>query len=166
IEEIFDSLEGATIFSTLDLFSGYHQILMDEESINLTGFTTKFGNFVYKVMPFGLIGAPATYQREMNRILFELIGKSVYIFLDDILVFSKNKEEHIEHLKEVLEIFRKHKVKLNIEKCKFFKEEVEILGQRVTNKGLTTVEAVKNWTKPSNIWKFVLSWAQLDTTVY
>ena len=155
IEEIFDSLAGATVFSTLDLFSGYHQILMAEDSIDITGFTTKFGNFVYKVMPFGLTGAPATFQREMNSILLELLGKSVYVFLDDILIFSKNKEEHLAHLKEVLEIFRKHKIKLNIEKCHFFKEEVEVLGHMVTKDGLTTmeskVEAVKNWTKPNNI---------------
>jgi len=155
IEEIFDSLAGAIIFSTLDLFSGYHQILMAEDSIDITGFTTKFGNFVYKVMPFGLTGAPATFQREMNSILIELLGKSVFVFLDDILIFSKSKEEHLTHLEQVFSIFRKHKVKLNIGKCHFFKEKVEVLGHMVTKDGLTTmeskVEAVKNWNRPSNI---------------
>ena len=132
IDEIFDSLGGATIFSTLDLFSGYHQIKMDEDSIDLTCFTTKFGNFVYKVMPFGLTGAPATFQREMNRILFDLLGKCVFVFID-ILIFSKLKEDHLKHLNMVFEIFRKYEIKINIEKCSFFQEEVEVLGHIVTN---------------------------------
>jgi len=72
IEEIFDSLDGAKIFSTLDLYSGYHQILMYDDSVEITTFTTKFGNYQFKVMPFGLTGAPATFQREMNRIFIIL----------------------------------------------------------------------------------------------
>eukprot|EP00833_Pecoramyces_ruminatium_P008020 jgi/Orpsp1_1/1182052/evm.model.c7180000079679.1 len=75
IDEIFDSLHGAKYFTTIDLYSGYHQILMDEESVEITTFTTKYGNYQFKVMPFGLTGAPSTFQREMNRILFPLIGK-------------------------------------------------------------------------------------------
>jgi len=114
IEEIFDSLDGAKIFSTLDLYSGYHQILMDDDSVEITTFTTKFGNYQFKVMPFGLTGAPATFQREMNRILFPLIGKCVYNFIDDILIYSRTEEEHLEHLKQVLEIFKEHKLKINI----------------------------------------------------
>jgi len=155
IDEIFSSLGGAKIFSTLDLFSGYHQIRMAEDSIDLTSFTTKFGNFVYKVMPFGLTGAPATFQREMNRILFDLLGKCVFVFLDDILIFSNSIDEHVIHLKQVFEIFRKYKVKINIEKCCFFKEEVEVLGHVVSKNGLKTikskVDAVSKWIKPENI---------------
>ena len=85
IDETFDSLDGAKIFTTMDLYSGYHQILMDEESFEIISFTTKYGNYQFKVMPFGLTGAPATFQREMNRILFPLIGKCVFNFIDDIL---------------------------------------------------------------------------------
>jgi len=107
IDEIFSCLGGAFIFTTLDLFSGYHQIRMADDSIVLTSFTTKFGNFVYKVMPFGLTGAPATFQREMNRILFDLLGKCVFVFLDDILIFSNSFEDHLIHLKQVFDIFRK-----------------------------------------------------------
>ena len=112
IDEIFDSLDGAQIFTTMDLYSGYHQILMDEESVEITTFTTKFGNYQFKVMPFGLTGAPATFQREMNRILFPFIGKFVFNFIDDILIYSKSIEEHISHIRQVLEVFRQHKLKV------------------------------------------------------
>ena len=155
IDEIFDSLDGAKIFTTLDLYSGYHQILMDEESVEITSFTTKFGNYQFKVMPFGLTGAPATFQREMNKILFPLIGKCVYNFIDDILIYSRTIEEHLEHIKEVLKIFKKYHLKINIEKCKFMQTEVEVLGHKLTTEGLSPmdskVEAIRNWKSPTNV---------------
>jgi len=155
IDEIFDSLDGAKIFTTMDLYSGYHQILMDEESIEVTSFTTKFGNYQFKVMPFGLTGAPATFQREMNKILFPLIGKCVYNFIDDILIYSRTVEEHIEHIKAVLQIFKENKLKINIEKCRFMRTEVEALGHKLSTQGLSPmdskVEAIKNWKAPTNI---------------
>ena len=105
-------------------------------------------------MPFGLTGAPATFQREMNRILFDLLGKCVFVFLDDIFIFSNSFEEHLIPLKQVFEIFRKYEVKINIEKCCFFKE-VELLGHVVSNNGLkiinSKVNAVAKWLKPENI---------------
>ena len=155
IDEIFDSLEGATIFTTLDLFSGYHQIPMDPESIPVTSFTTLYGNFSFRVMPFGLTNAPASFQRSMNQILFPLIGKCVYVFLDDILIFSKTKKEHIRHIGQVLSIFQEYNLKLNLEKCSFMKSEVLVLGHLLTSKGLkpqqNKVEAIKNWESPKNI---------------
>jgi len=155
IDEIFDGLNGATVFSTLDLYSGYHQIPMHPESIDFTSFTTIFGNFNFNVMPFGLTNAPATFQREMNKILFPLIGKCVYNFIDDILVFSKTKEEHLTHLNEVLSIFRKNNLKINIEKCSFMKKEVKVLGHLLTNKGLRPlpdkIEAIVNWNPPKDV---------------
>jgi len=155
IDEIFDSLDGAKIFTTMDLYSGYHQILMDEESVEITSFTTKFGNYQFKVMPFGLTGAPATFQREMNRILFPLIGKCVFNFIDDILIYSKTVEEHIEHIKQVLAIFKEHKLKINIEKCHFMQTEVEVLGHKVSDQGLSPqdskIEAIRNWKEPTNV---------------
>ena len=121
----------------MGLYSGYHQILMDEESVEITTFTTKFGNYHFKVMPFGLIGAPATFQREMNRILFPFIGKFVFNFIDDILIYSKSIEEHISHIRQMLEVFRQHKLKINIEKCAFMQTEVEVLGHKASVKGLS-----------------------------
>ena len=155
IDEIFDSLHGATIFSTLDLYSGYHQILMDEESIEVTSFTTKFGNYQFKVMPFGLTNAPSTFQREMNRILFPFIGKFVYNFIDDILIYSKTIEEHLSHIRQVLAVFKEHKLKINIEKCLFMQKEVEVLGHKVSVEGLSPldskIKAIKDWKAPSNV---------------
>ena len=155
IDEIFDCLNGAVVFTTMDLYSGYHQIKMEEDSIEMTTFTTRFGNYQFKVMPFGLTGAPATFQREMNRILFPLIGNCVFNFIDDILIFSKSIEEHIEHIKQVLEIFKENDLKINIEKCHFMQTEVDVLGHRVTTEGLkpidSKVEAIKNWKAPSDV---------------
>jgi len=155
IDEIFDSLDGAKIFTTLDLYSGYHQILMDQESVEITTFTTKFGNYQFKVMPFGLTGAPATFQREMTKILFPLIGKCVFNFIDDILIYSRTVEEHLKHIKQVLDIFAKHKLKINIEKCSFMQTEVEVLGHKVSTQGLSPldskIEAIKNWEAPSTV---------------
>lgn len=155
IDEIFDNLGGATIFTTLDLFSGYHQILMDDDSIDKTCFTTKFGNFVFKVMPFGLCNAPATFQREMNKIFFDLIGVCVHIFLDDVLIYSKCKEDHVIHINLVLDILEKFDLKINIEKCQFMREEVHVLGHVISKKGLKTddkkVNVIKNWDVPTNI---------------
>ena len=87
-------------------------------------------------MPFDLAGAPATFQEEMNCILFDLLGKCVFVFLDDIPIFSNTTEDHLVHFKQVFEIFRKFEVKINIEKCCFFKEEVELLDHVVSNNGL------------------------------
>jgi len=155
ISEIFDSLDGARIFTTMDLYSGYHQILMDQESVEVTSFTTKFGNYQFKVMPFGLTGAPATFQREMNRILFPFIGVFVFNFIDDILIYSKTVEEHIEHIRQVLQVFHQHKLKINIEKCSFMKTEVEVLGHTVSTKGLSPidskVQAIKEMRSPANL---------------
>ena len=155
IDEIFDSLDGAKIFTTMDLYSGYHQILMDEESVEVTSFTTKFGNYQFKVMPFGLTGAPATFQREMNKILFPFIGVFVFNFIDDILIYSKTVEEHFEHIRKVLEVFKVWKLKINIEKCSFMQPEVEVLGHKVSSKGLSPldskIEAIKKWKAPTDI---------------
>lgn len=128
---------------------------MDEESIEITSITTKFGNYQFKVMPFGLSGAPATFQREMNKILFPYIGEFVFNFIDDILIYSKTIEEHLEHIRKILEVFKKNKLKINIEKCSFMKTEVEVLNHKVSAKGLSPldskIEAIKKWKSPTDL---------------
>jgi len=109
-------------------------------------------------MTFGIIGAPATFQREMNRILFPLIGNCVFNFIDNILIFSKSIEEHIEHIehiKQVIEIFKENDLEINIEKCHCMQTEVDVLGHRVTTEGLkpsdSMRETIKNWKAPSDV---------------
>eukprot|EP00833_Pecoramyces_ruminatium_P007356 jgi/Orpsp1_1/1181388/evm.model.c7180000077042.1 len=158
IREIFDALKDAKIFSTIDLFSGYHQIPMWDEDMEKTSFTTKFGNYYFKVMPFGLTNAPATFQREMNRIFFKLINECVQIFIDDVIIYSGNFSNHLIDLSKVFEILRENKLKVNIEKCCFCQPEIDALGHRVTTDGLLPlskkVESIKNaefeWTNIQN----------------
>ena len=155
IEELLSSVKGAVIFSALDLFSGYHQIPMNSKDIEKTAFTTKFGNYNFLVMPFGLTNAPATFQREMNRILLPLIGKCLFVYIDDIVVYSKSLEEHLEHLQQVFEIFSKYNLSLNLQKCKFFQTSVEVLGHVLTPNGLKTVpskvQSIALWNALRNV---------------
>jgi len=155
IDELISSVKGAKIFSALDLYSGYHQIPMNLNDIEKTSFTTKFGNYNFKVMPFGLTNAPATFQREMNRILLPLIGECLFVYIDDIVIYSKSLEEHLLHLKQVFEIFLKYNLALNLQKCKFFQEKVEVLGHVLTPNGLKTapskVQSIALWNAPTNV---------------
>eukprot|EP00833_Pecoramyces_ruminatium_P000407 jgi/Orpsp1_1/1174439/evm.model.c7180000050100.1 len=155
IDELVSSVRGAKIFSALDLYSGYHQIPMNPKDIEKTSFTTKFGNYNFVVMPFGLTNAPATFQREMNRILLPLIGKCLFVYIDDIVVYSTSIEEHLEHLKHVFEIFSKYNLSFNLQKCKFFQESIEVLGHVLTPNGLKTVpskvQSIALWEAPKNV---------------
>ena len=103
IEELLDHLHGVRYFSKIDLHSGYHQIRVREADIAKTAFVTRYGSFEYFVMPFGLCNAPATFQRIMNTILRDGLDKFVLVFLDDILIFSRTKEEHEQHIRMILE---------------------------------------------------------------
>ena len=130
--EIFDSLNDSKIFSYVDLFSRYHQIPMWADDIEKTFFTTKFGNYYFKVIPFGLTNTPATFQREMNRIFFDLINDCVQIYVDDIIINSYCFENHLIHLSKVFNISIKYNLKLNIKKCHFCQTEIVALGHKVT----------------------------------
>ena len=114
-----------------------------------------FGNYQFKIMPFGLTGAPSTFQREMNKFLFPFIGEFVYVFIDDVLIYSKSIEEHLVHIKQVLEVFKENKLKINIEKCHFLQTEVDVLGRKLNTQGLSPMEskitAIKKWEAPSSL---------------
>ena len=146
IEEIFDELRGSHVFTTLDLFSGYWQIKMEESQKDITTFATRWGNFRFEVMPMGLINAPSTFQRMMDEILKDIPFARAY--LDDVVVFSTSMEQHLEHLSVVLRHLAGHELRLRITKCFFCQDSVELLGHIVSAEGIRTdpkkVQAVKD----------------------
>lgn len=156
IDELFSKLQGNFYFSTLDLTSGYHQILMDEQSIEKTAFSTPDGHYEYLRMPFGLKNAPATFQRMMNNVLREELSRNVcLVYLDDIIVYSKTKQEHINKLQQVFEALRKASLKVNVNKCVFMAEEIEFLGHILTKDGLKPnekkIEAIQKFPIPKTV---------------
>jgi len=155
IDELLESVFGAKYFSAIDLFSGFHQIPMNPRDIEKTAFTTKYGNFNFKVMPFGLTNAPATFQREMNRILMPLIGVCLFVYMDDILVYSPTLEQHLKDLEKLFKILRDNKFSINIDKCSFCKHSVEVLGHMLTGEGIKPVPskvlAIMSWDIPKDV---------------
>ena len=124
INELFEQLKGAKVFSKLDLRMGYHQIRICEEDIPKTAFRTSFGSYEYTVMSFGLVNAPPTLSRMMNFIFNPYTNEFVLVYLDDILVFSKNKQDHAKHLRLVLDKLRGCQFYSKFSKCEFWLDEV------------------------------------------
>ena len=128
IEDMLDTLGGAAYFTSLDLASGYWQVEMKPEDREKTAFITQFGTFQFKVMPFGLCNAPATFQRLMDEVLQGILWDFVVVYLDDLNVYSRNFDEHLSHLQDVFDHLRQASLKLNPEKCKFAFSELVFLG--------------------------------------
>lgn len=147
-------LGNCTYFSTIDLAKGFHQIEIDEQDQFKTGFSTQFGHYHFKRMPFGLNNAPATFQRMMNDVLHDLIGEICVVYLDDVLIFGSSLQE-IENTRKVLLRLRKHNLKVQIEKCKFFSHETTYLGHIVTENGIKPdpkyLEKIKNLSIPKSV---------------
>jgi hypothetical protein len=152
IDELLDTLQGATCFSAMDLHSGYHQVRLHPDDIAKTAFSTPTGHYEYVVIPLGLSNAPSTYQAVMNDVFRDLLGKCVLIYLDDILIYSRNSAEHCGHLKMVLERLLLHQLKAKMKKCAFFMPNVKFLGHIVGEAGTQVdpekVAVVKNWPRP------------------
>ncbi|GJX89296.1 putative nucleotidyltransferase, ribonuclease H [Tanacetum coccineum] len=155
IDDLFDQLQGAKHFSKIDLRSGYHQLRVKEQDISKTAFRTRYGHYEFLVMPFGLTNAPAVFMDLMNRVFHEFLDKFVIVFIDDILVFSKSKEEHEEHLRTVLQILRQEKLYAKFSKCEFWLSKVAFLGHIVSAEGITMdpakVEAITKWPRPTSV---------------
>ncbi|GJY02455.1 putative reverse transcriptase domain-containing protein [Tanacetum coccineum] len=120
IDDLFDQLQGSRVYSKIDLRSGYHQLRVREEDIPKTAFRTRYGHYEFQVMPFGLTNAPAVFMDLMNRVCKPYFAKFVIIFIDDILIYSKSKEEHAEHLKLILELLKKEELYAKFSKCEFW----------------------------------------------
>ncbi|KAJ8651447.1 hypothetical protein O0I10_013001 [Lichtheimia ornata] len=140
IDNLLDSMGGACVFSTLDAASGYWQIRMTKEASERSGFVCPFGTFTWNVMSFGLTSAPSTFQRTMNTILQRFIGRFVYCFIDDIIIYSRSMEEHQEHLRLVFEACDEANLRLKYSKCSFGQRSVEYLGHVVSDQGLAPTD--------------------------
>jgi len=155
IETLLEQLSGAKVFSKLDLASGYHQVRMADDSIPKTAFRTRYGHFEFRVLPFGLTNAPATFQHMMNSVLAPHLDKFALVYLDDILIYSKSVEEHKVHLAAVLSLLEKHNLFAKRSKCAFGLSSVEFLGHVVSGDGIKVdpnkVRAVEDWPRPTNV---------------
>ncbi|GJU93668.1 putative reverse transcriptase domain-containing protein [Tanacetum coccineum] len=136
IDDLFDQLQGACCFSKIDLRSGYHQLRVREEDIPKTAFRTRYGHFEFTVMPFRLTNTPAIFMDLMNRVCKPYLDKFVIVFIDDILIYSKSKEEHEVHLKTIIYLLKKEKLYAKFSKCEFWLQEVQFLGHVVNRDGL------------------------------
>ena len=136
IDQLVDSTAGHSLLSFMDAFSGYNQIPMDKQDEESTRFITNMGLFCYRVMPFGLKNAGATYQRLVNRIFKPLIGHTIEVYVDDMIMKSKNSADHVRHLEETFDQLRKYRMKLNPEKCVFGVSSGKFLGFLVSHRGI------------------------------
>ncbi|GKB69516.1 putative nucleotidyltransferase, ribonuclease H [Tanacetum coccineum] len=154
IDDLFDQLQGSSVYSKIDLRSGYHQLRVREEDIPKTAFRTRYGHYEFQVMPFGLTNAPAVFMDLMNRVCKPYLDKFVIVFIDDILIYSKNKEEHEKYLKQILELLKKEELYAKFSKCEFWIPKVQFLGHVIDSEGIhvdpSKIESIKNWTSPKS----------------
>ncbi|GKB09268.1 putative reverse transcriptase domain-containing protein [Tanacetum coccineum] len=147
IDDLFDQLQGARYLSKIDLRLGYHQLKVHEDDIPKTAFRTRYGHFEFTVMPFGLTNVPAVFIDLMNRVCKPYLDKFVIVFIDDILIYSKTKEDHEVHLKLVLELLKKERLYAKFSKCEFWLQEVHFLGHVVNHNSIhvdpSKIKAVK-----------------------
>ena len=155
IDELLNRLTGARYFSKIDLQQGYHQLRVAPEDVHKTAFRTRYGSYEFLVMAFGLCNAPSSFMQLMQDVLRDYLDKFVIVFLDDILIFSKSKEEHMEHVNLVMKKLREHKLQAKLEKCAFMRKKIEFLGYEISEHGLNMVEdkvnAILTWPSPSSV---------------
>ncbi|GJV01806.1 putative reverse transcriptase domain-containing protein [Tanacetum coccineum] len=154
IDDLFDQLQGSSVYSKIDLRSGYHQLRVREEDIPKTAFRTRYGHYEFQVMPFGLTNARAVFMDLMNRVCKPYLDKFVIVLIDDILIYLKNKQEHEEHLKLILELLKKEELYAKFSKCEFWIPKVQFLGHVIDSKGIhvdpAKIESIKDWAPPKS----------------
>ncbi|GKF23858.1 putative reverse transcriptase domain-containing protein, partial [Tanacetum coccineum] len=162
IDDLFDQLQGSSIYLKNDLRSGYHQLRVKDEDIPKIAFRTRYRHYEFQVMLFGLTNAPAVFMDLMNCVCKLYLDKFVIVFIDDILIYSRNKEEHVNHLRIILELLKKEKLYAKFSKCDFWIRIVQFLGHLIDSQGLhvdpAKIEAIKNWTSlttPTEIRQFL-----------
>ena len=149
IDDLFDQLQGAKVFSKIDLRTGYHQLRIRESDIPKTAFRTRYGHYEFLVMSFGLTNAPAAFMDLMNRVFRPYLDRFVIVFIDDILVYSRSELEIEIHLGLMLQTLRQHQLYAKFSKCEFWLSRVKFLGHVVSANGIyvdpQTVDTVANW---------------------
>ena len=157
IDDLFDQLRGAQVYSKIDLRTGYHQLRVRETDIPKTAFRTRYGHFEFTVMPFGLTNAPAAFIDLMHRVFQPYLDQLVIIFMDDILIYSQSEWEHEHHLRIVLQLLRDHQLYAKFSRCEFWLTEVRFLGHVMSASGvsmdLKKVEAVIIWERPKSVFE-------------
>ena len=155
VDDLFDQLQGARVFSKIDLRSGYHQLRIENADVPKTAFQTRYGHYEFFVMPFGLTNAPAIFMALMNKVFQPYLDKFVIVFIDDIMVYSRDEEEHANHLRLVLQTLREKQLYAKFNKCEFWLDQVVFLGHIVSREGIKVdpkkIEAVLNWEPPKNV---------------
>jgi hypothetical protein len=155
VDDILDELAGTSYFTSLDMTVGYHQIRMGIEDEHKTTFKTHHGHYQFRVMPFGLTNAPVSFQCAMNSILEPFLRKFAMVFIDDILIYSSDFVQHLQHLRKVFSVLRAHKFYLKRKKCVFGRPELQYLGHIISKDGVATdpnkTKAMLDWLVPSSV---------------
>jgi len=157
IDDLMDQMVGVEVFSKIDLRSGYHQIRVKMEDISKTALRTRYGHYEYFVMPFGVTNAPGVFMKYMNRIFHPFLDRFMVVFIDDILLYSKSEEEHVEHLRIVFRVLKEKKLFAKLPKCEFWLREVIFLGHVISKGGIVVdpskVDAVMQWESPKSVFE-------------
>ena len=157
VEDLFDQLNETCYFSKIDLRSRYHQLRVRDSNIPKTAFRTRYGHFEFVVMPFGLTNAPVAFMDLMNRIYRSYLDQFVVVFVDDILIYSKGRAEHEQHLQLALQVLRENQLYAKLEKCDLWLQEIQFLGHMVSKEGISVdpakVEVVMRWERPKSVFE-------------
>nr|GEX00816.1 putative reverse transcriptase domain-containing protein [Tanacetum cinerariifolium] len=152
IDDLFDQRQGSSVYSKINLRSGHHLLRVRKEDIPKTAFRTRYGHYEFQVMPFGLTNASVVFMDLMNRVCKPYLDKFVIVFIDDILIYSKNKEEHEEHLQAILELLKNEDLYARFSKCEFWIPKVKFLGHVIDSQGIhvdpAKIESIKDWASP------------------